>query len=66
MYIVLVNDMQEREEDTEITAKRVKYILEEYKDILVEDLHIGLPPVRKIELFIELVPGEKLPSRPMY
>ena len=66
MYVGLLNDMQEREEDTEITAKRVKNILEEYKDILVEEITIGLPPVRKIEHSIELVLGEKPPSRPMY
>jgi hypothetical protein len=37
-------------------------ILEEFRDIMLEEMPEGLPPMRDIQHYINLVPGSKSPK----
>ncbi|XP_065866582.1 uncharacterized protein [Euphorbia lathyris] len=41
-------------------------LLQEYQDVMPEDLPEGFPPIRGIEHQIDLVPGAVIPNRPAY
>ena len=41
-------------------------MLNNYNDIIVDDLHDDLPPVRSINHHIYLIPGETLPNKAAY
>ncbi|XP_065871915.1 uncharacterized protein [Euphorbia lathyris] len=41
-------------------------LLQEYQDVMPEELPEGLPPIRGIEHQIDLVPGAVIPNRPAY
>ena len=41
-------------------------LLEEFKDMLPDDMPEGLPPIRGIEHQIDFVPGSAIPNRPAY
>ncbi|KAI5681855.1 hypothetical protein M9H77_03083 [Catharanthus roseus] len=41
-------------------------VIEEFKDVFLEEMPCGLPPLRGIEHQIDLVPGVVLPNRPAY
>ena len=41
-------------------------ILQNYKDVFLEDIPSGLPPTRRIEHQIDFVPGTTIPNRPAY
>ena len=41
-------------------------LLQDFQDVVVEDMPAGLPPTRGIEHQIDLVPGASLPNRPAY
>ena len=41
-------------------------LLQEFQDVVVEDMPVGLPPIRGIEHQIDLVPCTSLPNRPAY
>ena len=44
----------------------VKILLDEYADIIVDELPNALPPVRSIIHHIELIPGVSLPNKAAY
>lgn len=41
-------------------------LLQEFSDVVVQDIPAGLPPIRGIEHQIDFVPGSTLPNRPAY
>jgi hypothetical protein len=41
-------------------------LLQEYKDVFLEETPHGLPPIRGIEQQIDFVPGATIPNRPAY
>ena len=46
--------------------EEVKRILEEFSGILPKDLSEGLPPVRDIQHYINLIPSASIPNLPHY
>ena len=44
----------------------MKLILEEFADIVLEELLFGLPPIRDIQHLIDLILGFDLPNKPTY
>ena len=44
----------------------VKTLLDEYVDILVDELPNDLPPIRSISHHIDLIPGAILPNKATY
>jgi hypothetical protein len=46
--------------------RQIKELLEEFKDVFLDELPKGLPPIRGIEHQIDLVPRASLPNRPAY
>ena len=46
--------------------KEVEPILEEFVDVILEEIPHGLPPMRDIQLQIDLAPGFFLPNKSAY
>jgi hypothetical protein len=46
--------------------RHIKELLEEFKDVFLDELPKGLPPIHGIEHQIDLVPGASLSNRPAY
>ena len=44
----------------------VKILLDDYVDIIVDELPNALPPVRRISHHIDLIPGSSLPNKEAY
>jgi hypothetical protein len=41
-------------------------LLQEFEDVLPEEVPQGLPPIRGIEYQIDFIPGASIPNRPAY
>ena len=41
-------------------------VLQDFSDVFPEEVPAGLPPIRRIEHKIDLIPGASLPNRPSY
>ena len=41
-------------------------LLQEFEDVLPEEVTNGLPPIRGIEHHIDFIPGASIPNRPAY
>jgi hypothetical protein len=46
--------------------EEVQELLEEFADIVVEELPRSLPPIRSVSHHIDLIPGAILPNKSMY
>jgi reverse transcriptase-like protein len=46
--------------------KELEPLMTQYMDVFLDDLPLGLPPLRGIEHQIDLIPGATLPNRPAY
>jgi hypothetical protein len=46
--------------------EEVQKLLEEFVDIVVDELHCSLPPIRSIIHHIDLIPGASLPNKAVY
>ena len=44
----------------------ISSLLQDYNDVLTEDIPSGLPPIRGIEHQIDFIPGAVIPNRPAY
>ena len=44
----------------------IKRLLDEYEEIIVEDIPDGLPPMRSISHYIDLIPGASFPNKAPY
>jgi hypothetical protein len=51
---------------TEYLPKEVQELLENFSDIVVDELPDSLPPIRSIGHHIDLIPGEILPNKEAY
>ncbi|PKI75681.1 hypothetical protein CRG98_003941 [Punica granatum] len=57
--------LEENEERGDITPV-VKSLLEEFRDVVPNEIPSGLPPMRDIQHHIDLVPGAAIPSKAAY
>jgi hypothetical protein len=46
--------------------EEIQELLEEFVDIVVDELPCSLPPIRSISHHIDLIPGESLPNKETY
>jgi hypothetical protein len=46
--------------------KKIQKLLEEFADIVVDELPHSLPPMRSISHHIDLVPGASFPNKAVY
>ena len=44
----------------------IQRLLEAYNEILTKDIPNGLPPMRSISHFMDLIPGASLPNKAPY
>jgi hypothetical protein len=48
---------------TTLLPRAITNILQEFKDVFLAEIPLGLPPLRGIEHQIDLIPGASLPNR---
>ncbi|PKI74302.1 hypothetical protein CRG98_005305 [Punica granatum] len=56
----------EENEEREDISPVVKSLLEEFRDVVPDEILSGLPPMRDIQHHIDLVPGAAIPSKAVY
>ena len=49
-----------------VLPSAIDALLQEFQDVVLEDMPAGLPPIHGIEHQIDLVPDASLPNRPAY
>ena len=64
-YVMALVVVEETKSEKEI-PKEVEPILEEFVDVVPEEIPHGLPPMRDIQHQIDLVPGYVLPNKLAY
>jgi hypothetical protein len=47
-------------------TKEIQELLDNFSDIVVDELPNSLPPIRSISHHIDLIPGESLPNKAAY
>ena len=62
--LVVKHVMKVEEEGKREVPEEAKEVLEEFKEVVLDDLPNGLPPLRDIQHHIDLVPGVSLPNLP--
>ena len=50
----------------DLMPKEIAKFLNEYKDIIVDDIPNGLPPIRSISHCMDLIPGDSFPNKAPY
>ena len=63
VYVLVVF---EENEDSNEPPLIMKYFLEEFSYVVLEELPHGLPPMRDIQHCIDLIPGSALPNKAAY
>ncbi|WRX11626.1 Integrase [Theobroma cacao] len=63
LYLLLVC---EENEVSSPLSKDVKPIIEEFCDVVLEEIPHGLPPMRDIQHAIDFIPGSIIPNKPAY
>ncbi|KAL9431962.1 hypothetical protein AB3S75_027049 [Citrus x aurantiifolia] len=63
VYVLVVF---EENEDSNEPPSIMKYFLEEFSDVVPEELPHGLPPMRDIQYCIDLILGSVLPNKAAY
>jgi hypothetical protein len=53
-------------EKTNVVSTKIKFLLDEFKGIIANDLPKGLPPMRSISHQIDLMPGSSLTNKQPY
>ena len=51
---------------TSALPSNIVSLLQEFEDVLPEEVPHGLPPIRGIEHQIDFIPGASIPNRPAY
>ena len=57
--------VREEKETTEIPLSLIPF-LEEFSDVVPEEIPHGLPPIRDMQHYIDLISGSMLPNKPTY
>jgi hypothetical protein len=68
MCVMRVLDECEPKETTKLvtSAKCIRQVLEEFPDVMLEQLPEDLPPMRRVDHAIEVMPGVALPAKAPY
>ncbi|XP_065017690.1 transposon Tf2-1 polyprotein [Musa acuminata AAA Group] len=64
-HVLALMVVEENEQHKE-TPKIMQPILEEFQDVIPEEIPHGLPPLRDIQHHIDLIPGAVLPNKAAY
>lgn len=65
-YPIVIKGLMSAVTEETTTPREVLEILEDYKELVAEELPNDLPPMRDIQHHIDLIPGSSLPNLPHY